>query len=288
MELRRYPHRCRLLSRRTTGIVFLAFLIVAGGAPGNALARWPTPAGGASASGNPEILFTFDDGPHEKYTPRILDMLAKNNIQAVFFWVGHRIRRKGRRSQKRKRILARAIREGHLIANHTINHVHLCNVSRNLAEREIDENARMYEKATGLPMILFRAPYGDYCKRLIRMLSERKLEHMHWDIDAREWKHRSGRHAANRVIQRIKKLQGRAIILFHDTKLATPIALPIVLRWISRENRRRRQANKPLIRILNASEFVAEKYQSPLVQWLRFTTLAMTDQAMETFSRAIP
>ena len=267
-------------------LLVLGLAMIMGPTP--ALARWPTPAGGESTSGAPEILLTFDDGPHEKYTPRILDALAQYRVRAVFFWVGHRIRRTGRRSQMRQELVGRAIREGHLIANHTINHVHLCKVSRNQAEREIDGNARLYEDATGLPMILFRAPYGDHCRRLLRMLSDRQLEHLHWDIDAREWRDRDGKYAANRVIRKLQKLQGRAIILFHDTKAATPIAVPLVLQWIVQENRRRHEENQPQIRILNGSDFVAERFQNTLMHWFKAATSTMTNHVVTSIAQTIP
>src|SRR6476659_7835201 len=49
---------------------------------------WPVPAAGPTMSGDPELLFTFDDGPNPKTTPLVLDTLAKHHIHAVFFMVG--------------------------------------------------------------------------------------------------------------------------------------------------------------------------------------------------------
>ncbi|HET6610832.1 MAG TPA: hypothetical protein VFG83_02535, partial [Kofleriaceae bacterium] len=45
-------------------------------APDAALAEWDKPAAGPSASGGPEVLFTFDDGPHQRYSAMVLDVLA--------------------------------------------------------------------------------------------------------------------------------------------------------------------------------------------------------------------
>src|SRR5690606_1463662 len=49
---------------------------------------WPSPAAGPSASGDPELVFTFDDGPNPTLTPKVLDILEQHHIQAVFFMVG--------------------------------------------------------------------------------------------------------------------------------------------------------------------------------------------------------
>src|ERR1700733_1239370 len=52
---------------------------------------WPSPAAAPTMSGDPELIFTFDDGPNPKTTPLVLDALAKHHIHATFFLVGDRI-----------------------------------------------------------------------------------------------------------------------------------------------------------------------------------------------------
>ena len=59
---------------------------------------------------------TFDDGPSKKCTPKILDILKKNNIKATFFVIGERV-------NKNPEIIKRAYEEGHYIANHTYSHL---------------------------------------------------------------------------------------------------------------------------------------------------------------------
>src|SRR5215208_3054531 len=49
---------------------------------------WPSPAAGPTMTGDPELIFTFDDGPNKDLTPLVLDTLAKYHIHAVFFLVG--------------------------------------------------------------------------------------------------------------------------------------------------------------------------------------------------------
>jgi len=106
-----------------------------------ARAGWPLPAGGPSASGDPEVLFTFDDGPHPRHTPAILDLLAERNIKVIFFWVGWRLSH-GDHVEIHRELVHRAVREGHLVANHTVNHANLCLVEEAEAAVEIDQNTR--------------------------------------------------------------------------------------------------------------------------------------------------
>jgi peptidoglycan/xylan/chitin deacetylase (PgdA/CDA1 family) len=132
-------------------------------------------------------------------------------------------------------------------------------VSEDRAIEEIDEARQRYVELTGLPIIHFRAPYGDRCKRLEKLLDERNHPHLHWDIDPREWLHRSSKHASTYVIRKLKRLDGRAVILMHDTKKATAKALPVILDWIDEENRRRAANGRAQIKILPPSALVEEQ-----------------------------
>lgn len=247
----------------TAAVVVLVALSL--GMPAQA-GKWPRPAAGDSASGGPEVLFTFDDGPDARVTASILDTLAEHDVGAIFFWNGRRVRPA---RERRRALVQRAVREGHLVANHTIHHVHLCSVPAREAAREIDVNARTFAELSGLPILLFRAPYGDSCKRLRRMLAERDLAHLHWDIDPQEFLHHSGEQTARYVIRKLRNLDDheRGVVLMHDTQPATARALPLILRWIERENRRRERRGRPPMRILSGSDLVAERHETPLIDW---------------------
>ncbi|HEX3757057.1 MAG TPA: polysaccharide deacetylase family protein, partial [Kofleriaceae bacterium] len=154
---------------------------------GRAAAKaWPTPAAGASASGGPEIVFTFDDGPNPKTTPLVLDALARHHIHAVFFLVGEMAENKSHRVTA---VLQRILRDGHVIASHTMKHHDLCRVSEATAAADIDDGKAAVEQAAGVPTAWFRVPFGVRCTRLERMLDDRHLTHFHWDLDPQEWKH---------------------------------------------------------------------------------------------------
>jgi peptidoglycan/xylan/chitin deacetylase (PgdA/CDA1 family) len=229
--------------------------------------RWPKPAGGQSQSGGPEVVFTFDDGPHEVFTRRILDALARHHVQAIFYWVGWRVTHDRSVERVRKELVARAVREGHLIGNHTVNHVHLCRTPYPEAEKEIDGNRDLLEAAARIPVVLFRVPYGARCKNVERLLADRGLQHLHWDIDPQEWVGLNKADTAAHVIDQLKRLEGRAVLLMHDTRGVSARALPIILDWIEVENRRRRASGERPIRIVSGSELVEEQHASELWSW---------------------
>jgi peptidoglycan/xylan/chitin deacetylase (PgdA/CDA1 family) len=231
--------------------------------------KWPGRAGGDSASGDPELLLTFDDGPHEKNTRKILDTLEEYGHQAIFFWTGHRVLKDRKGKEERLALVDRAVSSGHLVGNHTISHAKLCTVSRDKAAQEIDEAGQLFEGLTNLPMILFRVPYGARCKRLDAMLVERDLTHLHWDLDPQEFRHHSVDTTVRYVKTRLRRLEDgqRAVLLMHDTQPVTAKALPKILVWIDSENEKRAKRGRRPIRVIEASSWVAENYSQPLFEW---------------------
>ncbi len=246
----------------------LCVLVVLSVLPRTAHAGWPKPAS-ESASGDPEVLFTFDDGPHEKHTRKILDTLHEFDVQAIFFWTGHRILNKHHGLEDRIALVERAVQDGQLVGNHTTTHAKLCTVDKRKAARELDENAKRFEDLSGLPMLLLRIPYGAKCRRLETMLAERGVEHLHWDLDPQEFRHRSEKITFSYVTKRLRRLKpgNRVVLLMHDTQPATAKALPKILRWIDQENEKRARRNKRPIRIVSGSQHVEERHPVPLLRW---------------------
>jgi peptidoglycan/xylan/chitin deacetylase (PgdA/CDA1 family) len=68
---------------------------------------------GLETRGNKTVIFTFDDGPnaHEDTTTRLLDVLQKYNIRAVFALLGKNV-------EQNPYLVRRIYTEGHIIANH--------------------------------------------------------------------------------------------------------------------------------------------------------------------------
>ncbi|MBA3452184.1 MAG: polysaccharide deacetylase family protein [Deltaproteobacteria bacterium] len=228
---------------------------------------WSTPAGGRSTSGGPEVLFTFDDGPNPTTTPKVLDILAKHQIKAVFFMVGEMV---DTQNKKVPPIIARILRDGHVIANHTMTHQDLCRVKTiEAAIADIDDGRAAIEKVAAVQMVWFRAPFGVRCDRLDGLLAERGIEHFHWDLDPQEWKHNDKTKTVNYVTGSLARSSARNVLLLHDIKPVTVAALPEILAWIDGENAKRTKANQKPIRILQAPELAIEQLPTGLVAFAR-------------------
>lgn len=72
--------------------------------------------------GTNEIALTFDDGPTPNVTEKMLDVLKEYNIKATFFVVGRNV-------VLYPAIMKRIVNEGHLVANHSMTHMPLKDLS---------------------------------------------------------------------------------------------------------------------------------------------------------------
>ena len=151
----------------------------------------------------PRIALTFDDGPNARYTPLLLEGLRARNIHASFFLIGENI-------EGNEDILRQMQQDGHLIGNHTWDHVQLNKISCKKAQMEIEKtNNRIYE-ATGVYPSYVRPPFGAWIKDM--ELSVTMLP-VFWDVDTLDWK--------NKNIDSIlsiaeKQVHDGSIILMHD------------------------------------------------------------------------
>ena len=152
---------------------------------------------------HPEVALTFDDGPSPKYTPLLLDGLKERNVRATFFLLGQNVK-------ENQELVQRMQAEGHLLGNHTYNHVQLNKIPETTARQEIlKTNNEIYE-ATGKYPEYMRPPYGAWKKNMelcVEMLP------VFWDIDTLDWKSQN--------VDAILKAAGEepedgSIILMHD------------------------------------------------------------------------
>ena len=195
------------------------------------------------------VLLTFDDGPHPLHTPRILDILARYRIKAVFFQVGQNIGTldsAGRATLREPRIFERLRAEGHTIANHSHTHPLLIKLDEVKLTDEIDRTEALLAAANRDPAnatarssraALFRAPYGARNDLVLAGLAARGLRSVLWNIDSRDWADPLSRSVAHRVIGETLR-EGRGIILFHDIHSRAVDALPTVIDELQKQGYR--------------------------------------------------
>ncbi len=99
------------------------------------------------------VAITFDDGPTDAHTPRILDILGDKGVKATFFVLG-------RRAERFPAIVARAAGEGHEVGNHGYDHSVLPLRGPAYARTQIEQTSAIIERACGRRPTLFRASHG--------------------------------------------------------------------------------------------------------------------------------
>jgi peptidoglycan/xylan/chitin deacetylase (PgdA/CDA1 family) len=203
------------------------------------------------ASSPRELLLSFDDGPDLKGTPLILDELDRRGLKAIFFVSGWRLLGQRREDVARRDLVRKIAAHGHLVANHSMSHHNLCEKPEEQAA-EIDGNAELIAQATGVWPLLFRSPYGAFCRSLEVALAARELPDIGWNLDPQDWKNANSEEAIYAYLTgKLAHLEGRGILLLHDTQLASVHAFPRVLDWLARENRRAVAARRPPVEIID-------------------------------------
>lgn len=168
------------------------------------------------------IALTFDDGPHPKYTPKLLDGLKERNVKATFFVIGQS-------AANYPDILKRITEEGHLLGNHTYSHVQLSCIPVNTAISEINQTNDVIVNATGVFPSYIRPPYGSMPKSL---KSETDLIPVLWTVDPRDW---SVLNTDSVVKHVVKNAKDGDIILLHDIFETSVDAALIIIDELSKE-----------------------------------------------------
>ena len=197
------------------------------------------------ADGKKVVYLTFDDGPSETVTPKILDILKTENVKATFFVLGNSIDS----SEESKNILKREVSEGHSIGNHTYSH----NYSYLYPNRIINVENFMddIEKANKS----IKAVLGeDFVVRAIRfpggymswkdkdgindILKEKGYYHIDWNSLSKDAE--GGYKSSEQLLEEVKSsVSGRekAVILMHDNygKEETAKALPEIIDYLKEQ-----------------------------------------------------
>lgn len=142
------------------------------------------------------IALTFDDGPSEKSTNRILDLLESNNATATFFVVGYNI-------EKNISTIKRAQNLGCEIANHSNDHKNLTKCNAAEINRQVNTPNETLKSLTGVAPALFRAPGGNFKD----VEEEIGMPIIQWSIDTNDWRYKDAANKGRSEAQRNADLQ---------------------------------------------------------------------------------
>ncbi|GAA4601120.1 peptidoglycan/xylan/chitin deacetylase (PgdA/CDA1 family) [Actinoplanes octamycinicus] len=181
----------------------------------------------AKATGKPAfpsdaIALTIDDGPHPVWTPKILKLLERYHVPALFCMIGNQV-------LGHETVAKLVIGDGHQLANHTWSHpTKLGKKPPALVEKEIHRAQHKINKTTGYVPKLFRSPGGDWSPQLLRGVAQAGLLPLDWSNDPRDWT----RPGAAKIEHRMLAAGPGQILLCHDgggDRSQTYQALSVVL-----------------------------------------------------------
>ena len=148
---------------------------------------------------------SFDDGPHERITPIVLQMLDRYGAKASFFCIGDRV-------HKHPECFAEITAAGHAVGNHTQHHLNGWKTDTD----QYLEDVRKADEKIGSKM--FRPPYGRMTGKQFRKLEAEGYSIIMWTILSGDYDRQlSPESCAQRVL---KNLRPGSIILFHDSEKA--------------------------------------------------------------------
>lgn len=162
------------------------------------------------------IALTFDDGPHPRYTPLLLDGLKERGVRVTFFVTGEN-------ADSFPEIIEREAVEGHLIGNHTYSHIQLTAGNRETFKQELIKTNQVIEEITGSQVSFVRPPYGSWDKSFEKELN---MFPVLWTIDPLDWCTDDAGCIATRILE---KAGDGEIILMHDYyKTSVDAALEVI------------------------------------------------------------
>jgi peptidoglycan/xylan/chitin deacetylase (PgdA/CDA1 family) len=167
-----------------------------------------------------KIYLTFDDGPIEGVTPRVLETLHQFDAKATFFCIGDNI-------VKHRKIFEDIKKRGHAVANHTFNHLDGWKTDDHSYYRNIEQCGDLVQSA------FFRPPYGKL-KPLQYNALAKKYTIVMWDVLSGDFDTRiSGEKCLDNVLKHTRE---GSIVVFHDSlkaKERMEYALPRMLEHFS-------------------------------------------------------
>ncbi|MCB9635153.1 MAG: polysaccharide deacetylase family protein [Sandaracinus sp.] len=202
------------------------------------------------------ILFTFDDGPDRRTTPRLLHHLDELGVRAVFFITSQRLHEPGARALAERGILRDIVRRGHVVGNHTRNHEQLPLLDASDVLAELGDTDRVFEEELGGRSWLMRPPGGSRSPRVDRLVASRGYTQVLWNLGTGDFQVRDADSVVEtfvRVLQRRELDHGErgGIVLMHDTHDWSVEAFPRIVGWLRDRNCELLEAGEELYDIVD-------------------------------------
>lgn len=169
------------------------------------------------------LYLTFDDGPNDKFTLPLCELLQQYNAKATFFCVGKCV-------AQHPDIAKSIVEQGHLLANHSHRHMAFKTLSVPQQLAEADDCQNEIELISPNRRKIFRAPQGQLNPVLFLQLKARGWKIVHWSYDSLDYLRKPlDEHV--KVFQH-KPVRNGDVVLFHDdNQLAIDLLAVLLPQW---------------------------------------------------------
>jgi peptidoglycan/xylan/chitin deacetylase (PgdA/CDA1 family) len=168
--------------------------------------RWYGKTFTGLARGSRQMALTYDDGPNDPHTLRLLEVLAKHGVHATFFLMGCYV-------QQRPDLAREILQAGHIVGNHTFTHPLLTFESEAEVRQELTQCRAALQDAVGETSNLFRPPFGGRRPAVLRVVRELGLQPVMWNVTGYDWNAPPADVIERKVA---KQIRGGDVILLHD------------------------------------------------------------------------
>lgn len=158
------------------------------------------------AAGTRSLALTYDDGPNDPHTLRLLEILRRHEVRATFFLIGRYVR-------QRPDIVREISRAGHVIGNHTFSHPLLIFQSETQIRRQVVECQAALQDAAGESARLFRPPFGGRRPAVLRIVRKLGLQTVMWNVTGYDWNAPPAEVIEKKIARQVR---GGDVILLHD------------------------------------------------------------------------
>ena len=195
-----------MLALALTGALSTAAAVAAGYQSMAPAGQWYGQTFTGLARGSRQIALTYDDGPNDPHTLRLLEVLAKHSVHATFFLIGRYV-------QQRPEIVREIVSAGHVVGNHTFTHPLLIFKSATEIREQLSACRSALQDAIGNPSHLFRPPFGGRRPAVLRIARELGLDPVMWNVTGYDW---SAPPAATIERKVTNQIRGGDVVLLHD------------------------------------------------------------------------
>lgn len=167
-----------------------------------------------------KVALTINVDWGEEYIPQLLDILARQDAKATFFFTG-------RFAEKYPERVKQVFASGHEVGNHGYSHPHPTKISNDANRKEIRRTHQILTSLTGKETRWFAPPYGEHDDKLLNVAREQGYGTILWTVDSADWLKPTPEVWMKRVT---KGIGPGAIVLMHPTT-STVQSLPQLLKY---------------------------------------------------------